>query len=182
MALINKLSAFARLRRPALALVLASTALLGYSAGASAEGRCPPGQHPIGGQGVGGCAPIAQSGAAEGPTPTGKWVKTWGAIAMSSATGDVGVSVAQRSKGEASRLAVANCAVDGASDCKLTYTYKNQCVALVSPASKNETSTVGRGPTKEVAVELATGTCTKRGSQGCSVLYSACSDPVFDRY
>ncbi|TGS15267.1 DUF4189 domain-containing protein, partial [Mesorhizobium sp. M1C.F.Ca.ET.187.01.1.1] len=25
---------------------------------ASAEGRCPPGQYPIGGQGVGGCAPI----------------------------------------------------------------------------------------------------------------------------
>lgn len=51
---------------------------------ARAEGRCPPGQYPIGGQGVGGCAPIPGSGTGgvqSGPIATGRWIKTWGAIA-----------------------------------------------------------------------------------------------------
>jgi hypothetical protein len=56
--------------------------------GAFAEGRCPPGQFPVGGQGMLGCAPIpGGSGAAAGPSaprPTGKWETRWGAIAEDS--------------------------------------------------------------------------------------------------
>ena len=55
-----------------------------------AEGGCPPGMYPIGGQGVQGCAPIpgAQGGgpgssvsAPAPPRPTGEWITTWGALA-----------------------------------------------------------------------------------------------------
>ena len=49
---------------------------------AMAEGRCPPGQYPIGGQGVGGCAPIPGAGqSGDGVAPTGRWETRWGAIA-----------------------------------------------------------------------------------------------------
>lgn len=59
--------------------------LLGGVDRAWAEGNCPPGYYPIGGQGARGCAPIP--GGATGSTgsseirlatPTGKWTKTWG--------------------------------------------------------------------------------------------------------
>ncbi|KHL51364.1 hypothetical protein OZ10_20095, partial [Xanthomonas cannabis pv. cannabis] len=50
-----------------------------------AEGNCPPGYYPIGGQGAAGCAPIPQGGSGESAAPraAGKWIKTWGAFAMS---------------------------------------------------------------------------------------------------
>lgn len=73
--------------------------LLAFSASAYAEGRCPPGQYPIGGHGVGGCAPIpgAGDGSLKTPQPAGKWIKTWGAISVSP-EGASGVSTGRRSK------------------------------------------------------------------------------------
>lgn len=62
----------------ALALCLALPCL------AKAEGRCPPGQFPVGGQGMEGCAPIPGGGGDSGPAapvPTGEWEMRWGAIA-----------------------------------------------------------------------------------------------------
>lgn len=46
---------------------------------AAAEGNCPPGQFPIGGQGAVACAPMPQSGSAtpQESRPLGKWIKTW---------------------------------------------------------------------------------------------------------
>lgn len=65
--------------------VLAALLLVTLAGSAFGEGACPPGQYPIGGQGVQGCAPIPQSGAGggSGPRPTGRWIKTWGAIGLS---------------------------------------------------------------------------------------------------
>lgn len=59
---------------------------LAFSGEVSAEGRCPLGQYPIGDSRAPGCAPIPAGGggAAEGPRATGRWIKTWGAIATSS--------------------------------------------------------------------------------------------------
>lgn len=67
-------------------LALAIAMALLVPAAAMAEGRCPPGQYPIGGQGMAGCAPLPGAGDGEnsGPTPTGRWIKTWGAISMAS--------------------------------------------------------------------------------------------------
>lgn len=74
-------------------LIFASVPLV-----ASAEGRCPTGQYPIGGQGVGGCAPTgAISGGSGDPVPTGRWHKTWGAVAFSKSD-DAGAVVGKMSK------------------------------------------------------------------------------------
>lgn len=46
---------------------------------------CPPGQYQIGGQGAIACAPVPQGSSQEtapAPRPLGKWIKTWGAIAI----------------------------------------------------------------------------------------------------
>ncbi|HIE4562800.1 TPA: DUF4189 domain-containing protein [Stenotrophomonas maltophilia] len=86
-----------------------------------AEGNCPSGFYPIGGQGVQGCAPIpgaagtAASPAAPAPArPLGEWVKTWGAIAVSRATSDAGVSTGLRSKSAAEKNALSKCRMSGA--------------------------------------------------------------------
>jgi hypothetical protein len=71
---------------------------------AVAEGGCPPGMYPIGGQGVQGCAPIPGASGASSqqlpaplPRPTGRWHKTWGAMAIGR-DGDTGVSKGKDSK------------------------------------------------------------------------------------
>lgn len=150
---------------------------------ASAEGRCPPGSYPVGGQGVEGCAPIPAGAASqEQAQPVGKWVKTWGAIATAS-SGEVGVAIQKRSKGAASAEALLQCSQGGGKNCKVAETYNNQCVAVVSPdtAEKGGT-TISRAATAEIATQLAMSTCTTRGSVGCKVLYSACTTPLFDRF
>ncbi len=59
------------------ALLLGGMAVTGT---AHAEGGCPSGMYPIGGQGVQGCAPIPGASAGQGgasppapPRPTGRW-------------------------------------------------------------------------------------------------------------
>lgn len=149
----------------------------------SAEGRCPPGSYPIGGQGVGGCAPIASGGeVSQEPRPTGRWIKTWGAIATSS-TGEVGVAVERISKSDAAKEAVSQCIKLGGRDCKMVQAYKNQCVALISPTTSERGGTViSSAETEQIATQLAMKTCTTRGSAGCSKLYSACTKPLFERF
>jgi len=56
---------------------------------AYAEGGCPPGSYPIGGQGVQGCAPIpgagggvSQQSPSPRPRPLGEWIRTWGGVAV----------------------------------------------------------------------------------------------------
>lgn len=44
---------------------------------AFAEGNCPSGYYPIGGQGVSGCAPMS-SGSSGAPQPSGQWDTRWG--------------------------------------------------------------------------------------------------------
>lgn len=64
-------------------VLLASALSAGFVAQSLAEGRCPPGQYPIGGQGVRGCAPMPGGGAGSNgvsPRPTGRWETRWGAL------------------------------------------------------------------------------------------------------
>jgi hypothetical protein len=148
---------------------------------ALAEGSCPPGSYPIGGQGVQGCAPIP-TGGSEGasPTPTGRWIKTWGAVATSS-TGDAGVSKGRLSKSEAVQESLQRCAKWGAADCKVGLAYKNQCVAAVA-ADKGLGTKLNTGATVEVAAERATQDCRKAGSSSCRLDYSACTEPYFEKF
>lgn len=147
--------------------------------------RCPLGQYPIGGQGAGGCAPIpaSQGEGSSGPRAIGKWIKTWGAISRSVATGDVGASVGKRSKAEAVAEAQSRCATYGAKDCTVGITYKNQCVAYADPApgSKGLISMAG-GPTREAASTEVLKYCAAHGGGQCTIKYTDCSEPIFQEF
>jgi hypothetical protein len=169
--------------------LMASFFLVLFACDARAEGRCPPGQYPVGGQGVGGCAPIpggsSQAGQAaqSGPIATGRWIKTWGAIAGAASTGDMGASVGQITKREAISEALERCGKYGAKDCKIDMTYRNQCVAYADPApgSKGVVSISVAG-SKEDAASRVLDYCAQNGGGQCKVLYSDCSEPIFESF
>ncbi|MEX7641313.1 DUF4189 domain-containing protein [Stenotrophomonas maltophilia] len=162
-----------------------SILILGWSSVASAGGRCPLGQCPIGGQGAGGCAPIpaSQGKGSSGPRAIGRWIKTWGAISRSVATVDVGVSVGKRSKAEAVAEAQSRYATYGAKDCTVGITYKNQCVAYADPVpgSKGLISIVG-DPTREAASTEVLKYCAARGDGQYTIKYTDCSEPIFPEF
>lgn len=180
------------MRQPALSALalICGTALLWLAVGsapASAEGRCPPGSYPVGGQGVGGCAPTgAGAGGSSGssvPRATGRWHKTWGSVASSDSTGDAGASVGRPNKSEAEQQAVLQCQRGGASDCRTLMTYKNQCVAVAGPPRGMRGGGAGRAGTIEDASRRAMAECTKNGDGApCSIKYSDCSKPVYEYY
>ena len=165
---------------------------MAFAGSARAEGNCPPGQYPIGGQGVAACAPIPQAGvpARQPPRPTGKWNKTWGAIALGTvdATPYYGVPSGIGSESEAKQQALARCAKLGAQNCRVVLVYENQCAAIAEPQTNEEpnpdgfTQFVGQ-PTKEKAADDAMDRCQRRNpDMQCKVIYNACSEPVFERY
>ena len=165
--------------------------LLLTSFAALAEGRCPPGQYPIGDQNVGGCAPIpgAGGGAAPAPVATGKWETRWGAIAddqTANARGvpvPTGASQSKTSKREAISAAVKQCEEGGGKKCVATIVYYNQCVALADPdkahAALGMKSATHRAPTLNEAESMALGRCREKGGGECTIFYSACSMSEF---
>lgn len=172
-------------------IVLTVCWMLGAVESANAEGNCPPGMYPIGGQGVQGCAPIpggaatAANPAAPAPArPLGEWVKTWGAIAVSRATSDAGVSTGLRSKSAAEKEALSKCRMSGARDCSINMTYFNQCVSWAIPSGRSGggQSGIGSGPTPESALQTARSLCKNDRQGPCDEVYADCTKPVFDRY
>ncbi|MDX3934402.1 DUF4189 domain-containing protein [Stenotrophomonas sp.] len=174
-------------------IVLAILAL--QSGGVLAEGNCPPGFYPIGGQGVQGCAPIPQSSAGgkqSAPAvrvPSGEWETRWGAVAEDSGSMTTGVSTSRKSKEEAVSAAVGQCTKMGGKSCKLRIAYFNQCVAIADPKTENVMKrSVGRSSansaaTEQLAQEDALKRCTEyEGGQTCSIVYSACSLSEFRPY
>ncbi|WP_295941968.1 DUF4189 domain-containing protein [uncultured Xanthomonas sp.] len=174
---------------------LALCFLMAAAHGAHAEGGCPPGQYPIGGQGAAGCAPIPQSQAApqEAPRPTGYWVKTWGAIAMGAGDGwnSLGVTTGKASKSEAEADALRRCSSDGVKDCRIGLTYQNQCAAVAEPQIGGRayldglTNFVAAGSEKaagDVAMERCEQDNRAVTGMQCKVIYTACSKAVFKRY
>ncbi|PNY76300.1 hypothetical protein C1750_00635 [Stenotrophomonas pavanii] len=112
--------------------------LIVFPAVAFAEGSCPPGFYPIGGQGVQGCAPIPGAAASIPPSqaprqaPEGEWEKRWGAIAegaVSSQGGSkpTGTAVSQRTESLAQSVALDACRKAGGGSCRITISYYNQC-------------------------------------------------------
>ncbi|MEB1609001.1 DUF4189 domain-containing protein [Xanthomonas campestris pv. campestris] len=155
---------------------------------ASAEGGCPAGQYPIGGQGAIACAPIPQSQTQQAqPTPIGKWIKTWGAVALDeSEVGALGVSVGKLSENDARQAALANCFKAGGTRCKEWTTYRNQCIAIAEPYN-NGRSVSGSlqfvtGPSLEKNNREASSRCFSKNKINCRVIYSACSEPIFEKF
>lgn len=164
------------------ALFTALLLLTGFVPVVSAEGRCPPGQYPIGDSRAPGCAPIPSGGSADtSPRPTGRWHKTWGAFAISPG-GSAGASVGKRSKSEASTAAEAACANGGGRGCKVAFSFKNQCGAAVVPTSGEGGTSFGRAATSDRANEIAMQSCSAGGGVGCKNIYAACSEPEFEAF
>ncbi|WP_414715703.1 DUF4189 domain-containing protein [Stenotrophomonas maltophilia] len=165
---------------------------------ALAEGRCPLGQYPVGGQGVGGCAPIpggssSSSAGSSAPAPAGRWETRWGAIAEDKkpATGSLmatGVSVSQKSKRAAEAAAIDGCVRRGGSKCEIRLSYHDQCAAIADPSPRSGglaagNSIVASAETLDEAQLLALKECASVNDGGaCEVAYSACSMSEFRAY
>lgn len=163
---------------------------------AFAEGNCPPGHYPIGGQGVMGCAPIGGSASPQssGPVPTGKWETRWGAIVEDESAnsrgvvGATGVAESRKSKREAISVATEQCRKGGGQKCKLRIAYFNQCVALADPprgvAGSGASSVAYRAGSLSEAQQLALAKCKDdNGLSGqCELAYSACSMSEFKKF
>lgn len=163
------------------ALVVAA-GLLTLSVGVGAEGRCPPGQYPIGDSRAPGCAPIpAGGGTAPEARATGRWIKTWGSFALSPG-GESDVANGRRRKADAERDAVAICSQAGGKNCKPAFTYKNQCAAAAVPNAGNGGTSFGRSATQEVSKGLALKECQAGGGDDCQIVYSGCTEPEFEAF
>jgi hypothetical protein len=157
---------------------------------------CPPGQYQIGGQGAIACAPIPQGNSEQttsAPRPLGKWIKTWGAIAMGSVDSifSYGVTTGKLSKSEAEKDALNRCASHGEKNCKIGLAYENQCAAIAEPKvngkpfSTGLSNFVGAGTTVEASnVALERCKADNRPTPGveCKIIYEACSEPIFEAY
>jgi len=154
-----------------------------------AEGGCPPGSYPIGGQGVQGCAPIP--GASNGgagpavsapPQPLGEWLTRWGSVAESPTSSLVGTSSNESSERRAVAAAIKKCAAEGAKDCKSSVTYYNQCVAFAVPSSGKGQGSLDTAVDAGTVAGNAIEHCNDTGGGKCTIVYSECSLPVFRKF
>ncbi|MEF2243282.1 DUF4189 domain-containing protein [Xanthomonas arboricola] len=151
---------------------------------------CPPGQYQIGGQGAIACAPIPQGSSLEtapAPRPLGKWISTWGAVAMGSLglERNYGVTTGKLSKAEAESDALARCAKHGEKNCKIGLSYFNQCVAIGEPQIDGKPNLVGDvqfygSASVEKASAAAQAACERDNPENsCKVVYKACTEQIF---
>lgn len=177
---------------------LALLMLAATSGSVWAEGRCPPGQYPVGGQGMLGCAPIPGAGGDAGaaqpaaPRPTGKWETRWGAIVEDGDNNSTGTSASQNSKRAAVSLATDRCRSAGGKSCKLRLAYHNQCVAMADPTiafvrslppGTRTRTMASAAETEELAKANAMRDCETGGyRQECNIIYSECSMSEFKSF
>ncbi|APO95059.1 DUF4189 domain-containing protein [Xanthomonas vesicatoria] len=168
-------------------LLLTTLVLISFSYYAYAEQGCPPGQYPIGGQGVAACAPIPQGGSNQQEArPLGKWIKTWGAIASDGGP-NLSVSEGKTKKSIARDEALAKCKSVSGKECKIDFTYENQCAAVAEPYQDGKSIdgilSYAGAPTREIATNNAIGSCTKNNkSAKCRSIYTGCAEPIFKSY
>jgi hypothetical protein len=159
-------------------LILLIVGLIAFAENVHAEGNCPPGSYPIGGQGAVGCAPIPTGDDAQSPSqPSMRWKKTWGAIAVDPITGDMGTTVGKFSEREAKREALTLCKKHGAKTCEVM-SYHNQCGVVAWPSVVGARITMQGGPSIEVASRLALSECKKKAGADCRIEYANCSEAV----
>ncbi|UXZ93758.1 DUF4189 domain-containing protein [Pseudomonas phytophila] len=154
-----------------------SSLMLTAFASAFAQTACPGGVAPGSPQ----CGPDSGTSRADSAParPTGEWIKTWGAIAMSRSTGEVGTVVGKLSEGDAKISAIKQCAKGGANDCAVQLFYRNQCAALA--ASQVDTF-FQSSPIQQLAESGVKKVCDESGGGTCKVLYSECTEPLFRKY
>ena len=151
-----------------------------FAGRAFAEGNCPAGMYPIGGQGVMGCAPIPRSSPRVKARPELIWIAKWGAV-VSSDIDVVGLSTGFADERGAVQAALEQCRERGGRNCKLDMAYNNTCVAAAIP-SRNGVPLGGQAwlqtgldldAIKAAAVDL----CSKSNRKSCEVAYTNCALP-----
>lgn len=172
--------------------VLPALLILALSQTAYAEGACPPGSYPIGGQCVQGCAPIPGGGGAGSSerrmVADGEWQTRWGAVSEDTESMSTGASVSMKSKRLAVAAADAECKRLGGKSCKLRLAYFNQCIAIADPDSSQLANGGGKSmvvsaETVEQAKEAALSKCqVMEIGQTCEIVYSACSMSEYKSY
>lgn len=146
---------------------------------AIAEGNCPAGMYPIGGQGVSGCAPIPTSKAPAAANPEIIWVSRWGAVAVDREA--VGLSTDFPDEQGATTAALNRCVERGGSKCKVLTTYRNTCIAA-AVSMRDGKYVPGRfamqtGPDVQAIQASAVELCSKDNGTDCEVAYTNCSLP-----
>lgn len=162
--------------------LLLSACLLGLGHGSLsvAQTACPVGTP----AGSAMCGPSPGGGEMPSPPsrPSGEWLKTWGAIATATGgSGGGGVSSRQLSRKDAEALALQNCKTGGGTNCKVVFSYENQCVALAYPFGK-EDGNVGTAANVENAKARALKSCNDRQAGECRIAVAECSEPVFRKF
>lgn len=159
------------------AKILLLCCLWGLSTQLHAEGGCPAGTVPEGGQGVSSCRPLPGYGQPGVPAPSGPrnvtYIQRWGAVALDARyTGNIGASRDKSSRPEAEKIAMANCISLGSTHCELVSAYTNGCVAL----AKSDTHySVASRPALNEAENEVLGLC---GDASCKIVYSNCSKAI----
>ncbi|MFA0925021.1 DUF4189 domain-containing protein [Xanthomonas fragariae] len=141
-----------------------------------AQTACPVGVAPGSPQ----CGPDSGTsrGDAAPPRPIGKWIKTWGALAANSA-GDIGLASGKISKQDAAAESVLRCEEYDAGKCVAKHFFYNQCISVARASSGNSATVTGP---KENAPVLAVRECEEASGSSCSVLFTECSNPIFENF
>lgn len=169
--------------------------LLAASANAWAEQGCPPGQIPAQSTGnMASCGPIPpgyyQQQSTSPARPIGKWIQTWGAVAMGSIglERNYGVTTGKLSKAEAESDALTRCAKHGEKNCQIGLSYFNQCVAVGEPQIDGKPNLTGDvqffgAASLERAMASAQAACEKDNPENqCKIIYKACSEQIFQKF
>lgn len=153
-------------------LILLTYLLAAASTTLHAEGGCPAGMVPEGGQGVSSCRPIPGGGQAQSGAPSIAWVSRWGAIAMDTQVSRIsGASHDKASRKEAEQTAMKNCLDQGAKQCEIISAYANGCVALAEGETR-----MGVAARNNVS-DASSAAMTQCQDATCRVIYIRCSQP-----
>jgi len=163
-----------------------------------AEQGCPSGQIPAqAGGNMASCGPIPpgyyQQQAPAVTVPSGEWIKTWGAVSVGAidSTTSYGVTAGKLSKEDAEQDSLKRCASHGEDNCKVAFTYYNQCIAIAEPQINGLPLSSGSirfvsAPTVSKASSESSKKCAEFNKETsgvkCKVVYTACTEPIFRSY
>lgn len=118
------------------------------------------------------------------PRPIGEWVKTWGAIASGTNGSGYGVTKGAFSKKDAEKQAVSQCFAGGGENCKPTFAYQNQCVAIAQPVDDGGVMDAKASAiSTDVATQDAIRACGEYNhGMACKIIYTDCTEQFFKRY
>lgn len=153
---------------------------------AFAEGNCPSGMYPMGGQGVQGCAPIPVSSTGSPYDNRPNWAQTVRGVAVD-ARGDTFISNSMRSRGKAKRASLQECREFGKGECTLAALFQAQCVAVAHAGLGTETTSVVAAMSEQGAVIVALQQCSAKAAwkrmpeDQCRIARTACTADLFIR-